>query len=267
LEDAVPAAGKDQARRDVAAAIRMRDRAPSGGGAPQLHVRIGRGDRGYDAGDLSAVVAPGLHAVRLPKAVSGAEVHAVGERLAWLERAAGMTVGQIAVYPAVESAAGAWHVLDLARAHPRVARLVFGAADFLADIGAPHGADDIAASYARQRLVLASRTAGIGAPVDGAHIALDDPEGLRRAALAARNLGFSGKSAIHPRQVSVIHEVFQPTEAELALAARVLRTYDEAQALGRATAVTDGVFVDAAVAARARRVLGAGPNGGPEVQP
>lgn len=246
LEDAVAPADRPAARQAVAALV-----ATHGAYAPcQVHVRVNTGPDGYDRADLDAVVAPGLAAIRLPKAVDPDQVAAVAGRLDALERARGLPVGSIGLYPTVETAAGVEQARALAAA-PRVVGLAFGAADFLADIGAAGGDGRDATLLARSTLVLASRAAGIGPPVDGAHVDLADTEGLRRSTRWARSLGFFGRSAIHPRQLPVIHEAFTPTAAELAWAARVVAAVRD----GAATAVVDGGFVDAPVVRRARDLL------------
>ncbi|HEX5495296.1 MAG TPA: HpcH/HpaI aldolase/citrate lyase family protein, partial [Mycobacteriales bacterium] len=104
-------------------------------------------------------------------------------------------------------------------------------------------------------LVLASRVAGVGAPVDSAFTDLDDTDGLRRNALVARDLGFSGKSVLHPRQVPVVNEVFAPAADEVAAARRVVAAAAEAGRRGVGALRLDGRFVDAAVVARAQALL------------
>jgi citrate lyase subunit beta/citryl-CoA lyase len=143
----------------------------------------------------------------------------------------------------------------LAAANPRVARFAFGATDFLADIGARGPADGEATLHARSRLVLVSRAAAIGPPIDTVHTTIDDVAGLRRSAERARDLGFFGKSLIHPGQIPVVHEVFTSTAEELERARAVVVAFEEAAAEGRAATVVAGEFVDPAVVARSRALL------------
>lgn len=263
LEDAVVAAEKDRARAAVAAAIgwlagpaAAPDAAPSR--RPRLHVRINRGPSGYDRRDLAAVAIPGLDGLRLPKSVDPAEIRRVGDWLDQLESRTGPTGrsgSPCLLYPTIESAAGVLRAGELAAAHPRVARLAFGAADFLADIGAPPDGGDSATLVARGQLVLHSRAAGVAAPVDGAHTQLEDDDELRAAARRARALGFSGKSVIHPRQLATVHKVFTPGPDEVAAAHRLVTAFDAAGAQDRAALLVDGEFVDPAVVARARKLL------------
>jgi len=247
LEDGVAPEDKRVARAQVAAVI-------AGIGADaevELHVRVNRGPDGPDLDDLAAVTAPGLTGVRLPKVDSPDEVRAVAAALDGLERSTDMAPGSVRLYLSIETARAALAAAELAAA-PRVARLVFGATDFLADIASPGAADGPATVVARGALVLASRAAGIGAPVDNVHTALADEEGLRRGARFARELGFFGKSVIHPRQIPAVHNVFTPTDAELADARRVLA---HAEVRGDGATALDGQMIDAAVVARARRII------------
>lgn len=245
LEDAVPAEGKQAAR--AAVARQLGQLAATATRGPQVHVRVNATPDGYDRADLAAVVVPGLSALRLPKAANPRWLWALSAELDELEARAGLPAGQVALYPTVETAAGVLRAAELAAAGPRVTRLAFGAADFLTDIGAGGPAHGPATLAARGQLVLASRAAGIGAPVDSVHTLLDDLAGLREGALFARQLGFFGKSVIHPAQLPVVHQAFTPDDAELAWARRVTA------AAGNST--VDGEFVDQPVLARARGLL------------
>jgi len=256
LEDSVAPEDKLAARGQVAAVVARASADPasrpgSGSATAELHVRVNHGPEGPDLDDVAAVTAPGLTGLRLPKIGSAEEVAAVAEALDSLEDIGGMAPGAVRLYLSIETAAAALAATELAAA-PRVARLVFGATDFLADIGSPGTVDGPATALARGLLVLASRAAGIGAPVDCVHTALDDEEGLRRGAAAARELGFFGKSVIHPRQIPVVHEVFTPSADELAAARRVL---DHVATHGAGATRLDGELIDAAVVARARRLV------------
>lgn len=246
LEDAVAPSAKATARNEVAAVISRV------GGAPgvEIHARVNRGPAGPDRDDVAAVTLPGLSGLRVPKVGGPEELHRLGELLDELEARAEMPPGTVRLYPVIETAAAVLAAREIAAA-PRVARLGFGATDFLADIGAPGTTYGPATLMARSALVLASRAAGIGAPVDSVHTRIDDADGLIRSARFARELGFFGKSVIHPRQIAPVHEVFTPTEDELAHARRVL---GQAERDAGASAL-DGELVDPAVVARARRVL------------
>jgi len=252
LEDAVAAPRKGAARELVAAALA----APAPEGGPLRLVRLGavRGGPGLD--DLAAVFGPGLTAVRLPKLDAAEDVRLVAEALATLEGERGLPPGTVRLQCTIESAAGVLRAEAIASAHPRVEALVFGEADFLADIGAARTRSGEESLLARSHMVLASRAAGIGQPIDGAFTALDDEEGLVLNVARARRLGFGAKSAIHPRQLAAIHAGFAPTAAEVRAAREQLAALEAALGRGSAAATTaGGQFVDEAVARQARAVL------------
>lgn len=246
LEDAVPADAKDAARDAVAAVV-----GDLSGTGPDVHVRINGGPGDTWREDLEAVVRPGLAALRLPKVESAPEVTRVADALDRLEPERGVQAGSIGLYPTVESARGVAALADVLRSSPRVCRPAIGTTDLLADLGAS-GDDDLATLTIRSQMVLECRLAAVGPPVDSVHTRLDDEAGLRAGAERARSLGFFGKSVIHPRQLAVVHEVFTPTEEQLAWADRVLGAFDRAEADGQGAVEIDGDFVDAAVVARAR---------------
>jgi citrate lyase subunit beta/citryl-CoA lyase len=228
LEDAVPPDMKDRARAMVTEATASR----------QCWVRVNRARSEAAARDLDAV-APSALGLRIPKVESADEV-------AWVaERAPGVPLDCT-----IESARGVLAAYDIASA-PACALLSFGDLDLAADLGIAAG--DQETLFARSYLVIAARAAGKPSPSDGVYTLLEDDDGLRSAAEAARRLGFFGKSALHPRQLPIIHDVFKPTAEELAWARRVLSAF-EASA-GAATRTPEGEFVDLPVAERARRLI------------
>ena len=228
LEDAVPATKKDRARVLVAEVA----------ASQRCWVRVNRARTRECERDLAAV-AGRVAGLRLPKVESAAEV-------AWVaERAPGIHLDCT-----VESARGVLMAFEIASA-PACTLLSFGALDLATDLGSSAGEQEML--YARSHLVIAARSAGKPRPSDGVHPQLDDDEGLRKEAEAARRIGFFGKSAIHPRQVPIINEVFTPTPAELAWARQVMSAFE--QSGGAATKTAGGEFVDRPVAERAAQLL------------
>ena len=227
LEDAVPLDLKDRARDLVAEVARSNS----------VWVRANRAGTDHSALDLQALA--GLVAgLRLPKVESAADVEWVAER------APGVPLDCT-----IETARGVLAVFEIASSRS-CASLSYGGLDLALDLGITGGSDETL--YARSAIVLGARAAGKPPPSDGVYPLIRDDDGLRAEAEAARRLGFFGKSAIHPRQVPIIQEVFAPTTAELDWAERVLAAFEAAG--GAATTLPDGEFVDVAVAERARRL-------------
>jgi citrate lyase subunit beta/citryl-CoA lyase len=262
LEDAVPPAEKDRARRLVAQAVASRPP----GGRPRVFVRINAVDGDEWPEDVCAVVQPGVCGLRLPKAKSREQVVRVHHALREAEAARGLADGAIELACTVESARGLAAARELAGS-PRVRNLAFGATDLAADLGLLPGPEEMETLPARAELVLASRLAGLDPPIASVHTRLHDDDGLRRTTEAARRLGFFGRSVIHPRQLAVVHEVFTPAREEVAWAEAVLRAHEEAARAGSGASVAEGgQFVDAAVVRRARAVLALAPAVVPEAR-
>ena len=230
LEDAVPPDVKNRAREMVASVASERG----------CWVRVNRAGSEECARDLAAV-GGSVSGIRVPKVESAADV-------AWVaERAPGVDLDCT-----IESARGVVSAFEIASA-PACTVLSYGGLDLAADIGIQGG--ELETLFPRSYLVIAARAAGKPPPSDGVYPMLNDDDGLRKEAEAARRLGFFGKSAIHPRQVPIIHAVFTPTREEVEWARRVLSVFEESG--GAATRTADGEFIDMPVALRARRILGA----------
>jgi citrate lyase subunit beta/citryl-CoA lyase len=252
LEDAVAPGEKERARQEITELLGTLTVPPP----CEIQVRINRDDDGaYNGDDVRAVVVPGVSALRLPKAEDVDAVREVVRVVDAAEAAAGIAPGTVRLYPIVESALGVLTVAEVARAHPRVDRFCFGSTDFLADIGSSSTDGHDATLVARSTIVLGSRAAGCAPPIDSVFTEIDDLDGLRAEATWSRGLGFFGKSVIHPRQISAVHDVFSPTEEVLAAARSIVEAFAAASADGEGAIVVDGHFVDAAVAARASALL------------
>jgi len=228
LEDAVPPDLKDRARTMVAEVAATKP----------CWVRVNRARTEICEGDLDALAGSVL-GIRIPKVESATEVAWVAER-----------APDVPLDCTIESARGVLAAFEIASA-PACTLLSYGGLDLAADLGLGSGEQETL--YARSALVIAARAAGKPQPSDGVYPFLEDDAGLRKEAETARRLGLFGKSAIHPRQLPIIHDAFAATPEELAWAKRVLAAFE--QSGGAATRTADGEFVDLPVAERARRLM------------
>lgn len=239
-EDAVAPADKERARTALADALTALP-------APQrarLLVRINSEATPWFAADLQALAqltAQGLAGAVVPKA----------ERAQTLQAVAQAAGPQAALVPLVESVAGL-AAADALAAAPQVARLAFGHLDFQVDAGMACADDEQELLPVRMALVLASRRAGLAAPIDGVTVDTRNPERMGRDAERARRMGFGGKLCIHPAQVPVLHAAFDPDEAAVTHAQRVRQALEQA---GGGVCVLDGRMVDAPVLAQAEQTL------------
>ena len=236
LEDAVPLDAKDTARSVLLSAWTDLDAAERA----RLMVRVNPAGTPWHEADLAAVASlTGLGALMLPKAENAQQV----------EQA--FRTSSKRVLPLIESAEGVGQMDAIARAAGTL-RLGLGHIDLQADLGVRCGPDEAELAPVRLAMVVASRRAGLPAPVDGVTTATQDAEVLAVDAQRSRRFGFGAKLCIHPAQVAGVHQALAPTQAECDWARRVLAA--EVAAGGGAFSV-DGKMVDPPVLLLARSLL------------
>lgn len=256
LEDAVAVSDKPAARKAVAEALR-RPRRGRG------YVRVNAPSTPFCYRDLVETLHDKVDGVFLPKVESAADLHAVDWLMAALERDQGIAEGSIDLVPMVETAAGVARVDRIVQARNlrpysapwRVKRVAFGAADFSYDAGLAPSLEEPELASVRDRVVLASRAAGMEAPLDSPWFHLRDMDGFRRALERSRRGGFQGRLCVHPDQVPVANEAFTPSADEVARAERIDAAFREVEAKGGAAVEVDGQMVDYPVVYRARALL------------
>ena len=243
LEDAVAPANKAAARANVTAAINA-----GGFGYRELVVRVNGLDTPWGRDDLQAVAGLDVAAVLFPKVDSAP---AVQDLLAALDAAGG---DKLPVWLMIESPASILSVPAIACASPRIGALVAGTSDLVQALRARHtpGRENLA--FALQQCVTAARAAGIDA-LDGVHLDFRNTDSFRDACVAARDMGFDGKTLIHPAQIDIANECFGPDPAAVDHAERVLATWQAALAEGRGVAELDGQLIENLHAAEAERTL------------
>jgi len=220
-----------------------------------LYVRVNAADTEFCYGDLVAVVRPGLDGIILPKVESPATLTTIDWVLRQIERERRVSEGAIDLIPIIETARGLTHLDAILATGTRVKRIAFGAGDFTLDVNMQWKRDEAELSYARAKIVTASRAAGLEAPLDTVWVDLQDAEALEASARAALAYGFQGKMCIHPNQVAVVNRVFTPSEEEVAFAERVVAAFETAEAEGVASIQLDGKFIDYPIVYRAQRLL------------
>ena len=226
LEDAVATDEKANARVTLAAAL-------TGGGYGERYkiVRMNGLETEWGADDAAAIAEMDCHAVLVPKVNSAADIDAVVERMP------GKPVWAMMETPlAVINAAGI-------AAHPAVEGFVLGTNDLAKDLGTRKAPRREPLLYALQACLMAARAHGVIA-LDGVYNAFKDDEGLAEECEQGRDMGYDGKTLIHPAQIEITNRIFAPTEAEIDLARRQIAAFDEAIAKGQAVAVVDGKIVE-----------------------
>jgi citrate lyase subunit beta/citryl-CoA lyase len=238
LEDAVAPARKDAARENARALL-------SGPTPKPITIRVNDARSPWGAADLAMVRdAPNLAGIRVPKVESAEDVRAVRTALG---------PRSVPLNCLIESARGVEAAFAIATADPSVATIGLGEADLRSDLGVT---DEEGLLWARSRIVVAARAAGLASPAMAVYTRIDDLEGLAASCRRGRALGFLGRAAIHPRQLAVIAECFMPTETEVAAARELLDALGNANAAESGVAVlASGQFIDRAMVKGAERVI------------
>jgi (3S)-malyl-CoA thioesterase len=243
LEDAVAVDEKANARRLLAEALQTLDY----GGRAQL-VRINALSTAWGADDLDVIAEARPEAILLPKVDAAAHVEALARLLD-----ARPETAETRIWAMMESPLGVLNAHAIARA-PRMAGFIMGTNDLAKDMGCRFRPDRLALLTALQLPLIAAKAEGITI-VDGVDNAFRDEEGLRAECEQGRDMGFDGKTLIHPAQLAIANEVFSPSEDEIVLARRQIAAFDAATARGEGVAVVDGKIVENLHIVTAKQVL------------
>jgi len=249
LEDSVPDAEKENARRITAAHL-----VKLGAGGIPVIPRVNALGSGWLEEDLTAVVGPSIYGISVGKIQTVDDIASIAEFIAGLERKAGLEVGKVRLIPWIETALAVVHCYQICRASPRIVAVAFGAEDFTDDMGIERREDESEVAFARNSICIAARAAGVDA-IDTPFFRFKDPDGLQANVQAAKQFGFKGKFAIHPAQVDPINTLFLPSAADVEYALRVVAAFEEAERAGRGSTSLDGKVIDVPVVKRARSIL------------
>jgi citrate lyase subunit beta/citryl-CoA lyase len=244
LEDAVAPDAKARAREQAVAAVGR-----GGYGAREVVIRVNGLGTPWGREDLVAVARAAPHAVLVPKVESAQAVVDVQQALAGARAPDAM-----AIWCMLETPRGILDAHAIASATPQVGALVMGTSDLTKDLRARHTPGRKPLQTSLGLCVLAARAAGVAA-LDGVHLDLDDDAGLAAACRQAADMGFDGKTLIHPKQIDAANAAFSPTEIEVDWARRVVTAHAEAQAQGLGVVLLDGRLVENLHVEDAHRVL------------
>ncbi len=244
LEDAVAPDAKDKARAQVCDAVKV-----GGYGRREIAIRVNGIGTPWGEADVAAAAAAGPDAILLPKVESAAMVHDV-EALMKRHGAPDST----AVWCMMETPLGILHAEEIAASSKRIACFVMGTSDLAKDLHARHTAMRLPMLTSLSLCLLAARAHGI-AILDGVHLNLADEPGFRAACEQGLELGFDGKTLIHPKQVAPSNEVFGPTVEEVEQARQIIAAFAEAEKAGKAVVVVDGRLIENLHVENARRTV------------
>lgn len=244
LEDAVSPDAKAEARRNIAAAVRA-----GGYGGREVVIRINGLDTPWGMADVDALATAGADAILLPKVESAAQVRQLVNAL---DAAGGPE--DLAVWCMVETPFAMLDIKDIAGASPRLAGFVMGTSDLAKDLHAHHTRDRLPFITSLGLCLLAARAYGL-AILDGVHLDLNDAEGFRHACTQGLELGFDGKTLIHPKQIDPANDVFAPSEGEVAFSRRIIAAHEEAMREGKGVVLVDGKLIENLHVENAKRLV------------
>ena len=222
---------------------------------PQLFVRINSFESGLYEQDLESVICNRLDGIVIPKVNSDSELEKITEIIETLEKKRNVQK-IIRLIPSIESSQGVVNSYHIAKYNSRICSLLFGVFDYLYDMKLDYENEGLEYSYARAKIPVDARAAGIPA-LDSIWQKVDDLDGLQRDAKTAKKLGYAGKSIIHPKHIEPVHNVFVPSQNEIEWAKKVISTLNEIQQHGdkRGAFKVDGKMIDAVHFKQAKLIL------------
>jgi citrate lyase subunit beta/citryl-CoA lyase len=246
LEDSVAPEKKDEARILVRNALRH----VNFFGAERM-VRINQGKRGLD--DLAFVIPHHVNLILIPKCESADCVRKVEDEIAKLKKRYNLN-NKIFLIPIIESALGVEKSFEIANSCKDVVAMALGLEDYTADLGVPRSVEGMESFYARTRLVVAAKAAGIQ-PIDSVFSDVGDMDSLRQNVILSKALGFEGMGCIHPRQIQVIRQGFFPDAEEIDKSRKIVIAFETARQQGLGVVALGTRMIDAPVVARAQKTL------------
>ena len=222
---------------------------------PQIFVRINSFESGLYEQDLEYVISERLAGIVIPKVNSASELEKITEIIANLEKKRNIEK-TLRLIPSIESSQGVVNSYDIAKFNERVCSLMFGVFDYLYDMKLDYENEGLEYSYARAKIPVDARAAGIPA-LDSIWQKVDDLDGLQRDAKIAKRLGYAGKSIIHPKHIEPVHNVFVPSQNEIEWAKKVVSRLNQIQEKGdkRGAFKIDGRMIDAVHFKQAKLIL------------
>lgn len=247
LEDSVPDNEKKKARNLIKNALKERTKY-----SPSVFVRTNSPISGKIPADLEEIVQKGIDGIVIPKVSNSKELKKIENAISSVEKK--RKLKPIELMPSIETAEGVVNVYDIASSSKRVSALVFGVFDLLNDMGIEYTKQPEGAKYARAKIPVDARAAGVLA-LDAIWQDIKDEKGLKNDCEIGKELGYSGKTIIHPDQISVTHKSFHPNKTEIEWAKKVCNVYLKSSKTGKGATVIEGKMIDEVHYKRAKALL------------
>jgi len=248
LEDTIPLEEKDSARILLREAFKSLDFIRE----KNILIRVNNPSTAYFDEDIKEIVPLGDYPLVIPK-VDLSNMSIVNEKLERIESEYKLNY-QVPIAPLVETAFGVEYINQILKSSERIIAVFWGAEDFTADMGIARTPEGSELWYSRSKLTIAAHIAGVEV-IDTPFTDIKNLAGLRKDAAVAKQLGFTGKAAIHPSQIDVINEVFSPSQEEIEYSLRVVKAFTEGKKEGKGVILENGRMIDKPVVTRAKLIL------------
>ena len=220
----------------------------------EVSVRINSLSTPFGIYDLETIVPLQPDSIRVPKTETVEELDQLIKVIEAIEDKHALPHDKMGIHIMIETALGVQNVFDIAKFSKRVDAITIGGQDLTADMNIESTKDAAGIDFARKQIVMAAKANGIDA-IDTVYIDVDDHEGLRKDTEYAKKIGYTGKAVINPRQIEVIHEVYQPTDDEIRKALKIYKAFIKNKKAGIGVFAVDGKMIDKPVMKRAEHVL------------
>jgi citrate lyase subunit beta/citryl-CoA lyase len=247
LEDSVPFEEKKSARNLIKNALKNRSEYNS-----EIYVRINSPASGLIPSDLKEIIQKGVDGIVVPKVNNPNEIKRIEKTMIGFERKHKLHPIELVV--SIETAEGVVNAYSIAASNNRISALIFGVFDLLNELGIEYTKEPIGAMYSRTKIPIDAKAAGKYA-IDAIWQDLNDMTGLEQDSLTAKNLGYAGKSIIHPNQIALVHKIFYPTPLEIDWANKVIVAYSSAKKKKKGATKVDGKMIDEVHYKRAMTLL------------
>jgi len=249
LEDSVPPDEKSTARELASEWVDILSNHNQ-----KVMVRVNSLDTGLTKDEITNIINPRLYGISLGKVTSIWDIKSLDNMLVESEGRLQIPIGTIKIIPWIETAQSIMRLDDIAKASNRIIAIAFGAEDYTNDMGIQRTDMGAEVEFPRSVVAIAARAANIAA-LDSPFVSFKDPISLKADCMKARQLGYTGKFAIHPDQLAVINQTFSPSQEDIAYAITIVQGWNDAVKKGRGSFDLDGKMVDVPVVKRAQNLL------------
>ena len=220
----------------------------------KVMVRVNSLDTGLTKDEITNIINPRLYGISLGKVTSIWDIKSLNNMLVESEGRLQIPIGTIKIIPWIETAQSIMRLDDIAKASNRIIAIAFGAEDYTNDMGIQRTDMGTEVEFPRSVVAIAARAANIAA-LDSPFVSFKDPVSLKADCMKARQLGYTGKFAIHPDQLAVINQTFSPSQEDIAYALTIVQGWNDAVKNGRGSFDLEGKMVDVPVVKRAQNLL------------